>query len=199
MGIRHVDVEAGPTGIAMRVSSGGEVWTIDWGAEQVNVKDSRGIRLLARLVEQPGVDVHVLALASDDGESAPESSAGEVLDRRARDAYRRRIAEIAELLAEATHAGDARRSAALAYEHDALNAELARASGLGGRVRQTGSTTERARINVRKRIKDAIGRITRVDARLGRFLGNAIRTGTYCCFRPMTNLDANNCSTSRHA
>jgi hypothetical protein len=163
---------------------GGEIWRIERGAEQANVKDSRGMRLLARLIEQPGVEVHVLALASDDGTSVPESTAGEVIDDRARTAYRRRVAEIAKQLDDAARAGDTRRAANLEHEQKALQAELARASGLGGRARQTGSATERARINVQKRMKDAITRIAEVDPNLGRFLDRAVQTGTYCCFRP---------------
>jgi hypothetical protein len=198
MVIQHLDAETaldqarpGDTGvpraaasIATSLQRTGEIWTIAHGAARVNVKDSRGMRLLARLVERPGVDVHVLALASDGGASVPESTAGEVLDERARTAYRRRIAEIADQLDDAVRACDALRAANLEHERTALRAELARATGLTGRARQAGSATERARINVQKRIKDAIARIAAVNPSLGRFLGRVVRTGTYCCFRP---------------
>jgi hypothetical protein len=51
-------------------------------------------------------------------------------------------------------------------------------------LRHAGSVTERARINVQRRLKDAIRRIAQGDATLGAYLAKAIRTGTYCCFRP---------------
>ena len=170
--------------VATSLQCTGEIWTIARSGARVSVKDSRGMRLLARLVERPGVDVHVLALVSDGGASVPESTAGEMLDDRARKAYRRRITEIADQLDDALRAGDALRAANLEHERGALHAELARAAGLAGRVRHAGSVTERARINVQKRIKDAIARIAEVNPSLGRYLGRAVRTGTYCCFRP---------------
>ena len=42
--------------------------------------------------------------------------------------------------------------------------------------------SERARVNVQRRLKDAIARIAEADPVLGAFLGKAVRTGTYCRF-----------------
>src|SRR5207253_2802572 len=74
------------TRVDVTMELGGEIWTITRGKVNARVKDSRGMRLLARLVERPGEELHVLALASDDATSLGESSAGEVLDERARKA-----------------------------------------------------------------------------------------------------------------
>lgn len=177
-------LNGGEVGIGILFRCAGQIWHIDHDGRQVSVKDSSGMRLLAKLVAQPGVDIHVLALASGHGAWVPESTAGEMLDDRARSAYRKRITEIAEQLAVAARTGDAGRTANLEHEGRALRAELARATGLGGRVRQTGSATERARVNAQKRIRGAIARIADVDAKLGRLLDGAVKTGTYCCFRP---------------
>ena len=56
--------------------------------------------------------------------------------------------------------------------------------GLGGRPRPAASATERARVNVQRRLKDAVARVSEADAELGARLAGAIHTGTYCCFRP---------------
>lgn len=162
----------------------GELWKVARGPTVVRIKDSRGVQLLARLIERPGEDIHVLALASDEGTSVPDSSAGTVLDDRARTSYRVRLSELDDALGAAEAAGDARSAARLEREKDALVAELARATGLGGRARQAGSVTERARINIQRRLKDAVARITDADADLGRYLERALRTGTFCSFRP---------------
>ena len=69
-------------------------------------------------------------------------------------------------------------------EADALRAELARAVGLGGRVRRAGSAAERARVNVQRRIADAIHRIQERDAALGQHLARAVRTGAYLSYLP---------------
>jgi hypothetical protein len=162
----------------------GEVWRLERGARIVRVRDSRGIQLLARLVERAGEEVHVLALASEDGTSAPESDTGELLDEAARKAYRARLSAIADELAAAERAGAAARDAKLERERDALVTELTRAAGLGGRSRRGGSATERARINVQRRLKDAIVRIAEADAELGAYVESAVRTGTFCSFSP---------------
>ena len=157
---------------------------VEQGGRAVTVKDSRGLQLLARLVERPNEEIHVLALASDDpGASLPESSAGEAIDETARKAYRARLSELEEELAEAERRGDTGRVSKLQRERESLASELARAVGLGGRARQAGSATERARVNAQRRLKDAIARVTEVDAELGRFLARGVRTGTFCCFR----------------
>jgi hypothetical protein len=106
-----------------------------------------------------------------------------MLDHRARTAYRHRLAEIDGQLAAAEAAGDAESTRRLSLEKRALAGELARATGLSGRARLAGSATERARINVQRRLKVAIGRVGAVDPELGRFLSRAVCTGTYCCFR----------------
>jgi hypothetical protein len=178
------DAPAPAADAPLRMERAGADWRLSRGATSIGLRDSRGARLLARLIERPGEEIHVLALASDDGAAAPESTAGEQLDDTARKQYRRRLTELADQLADAEARGDARRAAAIERERDALVEELARATGLAGKARAAASTTERARVNVQKRLKDAIARVAEADAELGHTLDAAVRTGTYCCFRP---------------
>jgi hypothetical protein len=44
----------------------GDVWLVAHASRSARVKTSRGLQLLARLVEHTGEDSHVLALASDE-------------------------------------------------------------------------------------------------------------------------------------
>ncbi|MEM6928205.1 MAG: hypothetical protein AAF602_14830, partial [Myxococcota bacterium] len=69
-------------------------------------------------------------------------------------------------------------------EIEALTQELSRGLGLGGRPRRGTSAAERARVNVRKRIRDALDRIGRVHPSLGRHLERSVRTGTTCRYDP---------------
>ncbi len=173
-----------PSALAVRFERDSAGWNVGRGSVVVTVKDSRGMQLLARLVERPDEEIHVLALAGgDETTGVPESSAGEMLDERARRAYRQRLADLEEALSEAESHANASRAAALQREREAILAELARAVGLGGRPRRAGSVTERARVNVQRRIKDAVTRIAEVDEDLGRFFERTVRTGTFCCFR----------------
>ena len=143
------------------------------------------MQLLARLVERPHEEIHVLALASDEPvASVPESTAGEVIDEAAKRAYRTRVSELEDDIVEAKRHADVARAVKLEKEKAVLVAELTRALGVGGRTRQAGSATERARVNVQRRLRDAIAKIAEADADLGRFFERSLRTGTFCCFRP---------------
>ncbi len=97
------------------------------------------------------------------------------------EAYRKRIAEIDDALERTTDETTMRR---LEREKAAIVRELARAAGIGGRTRQAGSATERARVNTQRRLKEAIARVAEANGELGAYLDRAVRTGTFCCFRP---------------
>ena len=162
----------------------GDVVRVAWSGRTVRVRDTRGVRLLQRLVERPDEEVHVLALSSDEGGGLPDGDAGEALDARALRAYRVRLADLASAVDDASARADAGRLAALRHERDLLEAEVRRAVGLGGAARRSGSVTERARVNVQRRIKDAVARLAEADATVGRHFQRAVRTGTTCCYRP---------------
>ncbi len=110
--------------------------------------------------------------------------AGEMLDARAKDAYRRRLAEIDDDIEQARATGDAERAAQADTERDFLVRELARAFGLGGRGRRAASASERARAGVTRAVRQAIARIGEHHPQLGEHLNRTIRTGTYCVYFP---------------
>ena len=113
-----------------------------------------------------------------------DGDAGELLDARAKAAYRRRLAEIDEDLAEAHAIGDTARAAQAEVERDVLVRELSRAVGLGGRNRRAGSASERARSAVTRAMRHALARIRKHHAPLSDHLDRTIRTGTYCVYLP---------------
>jgi hypothetical protein len=128
------------------------------------------LQYLGRLLAHPGRDVHVLDLvagarAGSDVASSAEplladaGDAGELLDARARKAYRRRLAEIDEDIERARALGDVGRAAQAETERDFLLRELSRAVGLGGRRRRAGAASERARTAVTRAIRQALGRM----------------------------------------
>jgi hypothetical protein len=165
----------------------GDVWLVTHGDRSVRVRDSRGMHLLARLVERAGDEIHVLALATDDVAASGglvETNAGDALDDKAKAAYRTKLRDLLEDIEEAERNADRGTLEKLNRERAFLEQELSRAVGLGGRTRKDGSATERARVNVQRRLKDALGRIGEADAAVGRFLERAVRTGTFCCYRP---------------
>jgi hypothetical protein len=141
----------------------------------------RGIEYLHRLLSRPGTDISALDLASAQAGLATviQSDTGDVLDRQAITAYRRRIAEIDRLLGT-----DQPAKLLVSAERAAIQAQLDAATGLGGRPRSTGSTAERARVAVRKAIVAALLRIVEVHPALGRHLHECVRTWSVCRYEP---------------
>lgn len=161
----------------------GEVWSLRApSGSTLRFKHSKGFEYLRSLLDRPGQSLHVVAFA---GVVERTGDAGVVLDERAKAEYALRLAELREQQSEAEHFGDHGRTARAASEIEALAQQLAAAVGLGGRDRRAASDVERLRINVQRRLKDAIERIERADASLGRYLARAVKTGIYCSYVPL--------------
>ena len=175
-------VAAAP-GLAWSVEPHAGSWRVAIANRSFLVPDLRGMELLARLSANPHIEIHSLELISG-GESIDGGDAGELLDDKARTDYRRRLATLAEALEDATSRGDMARAERFRDEHEALIKELSRAIGRSGRVRRAGGATERARVTAQRRLKEAIRKIGELDSELGAYLERAIRTGTYCVYRP---------------
>ena len=112
------------------------------------------------------------------------SSAGNVLDAKARDAYRKRLQELTLEQAEAEAQNDPPRAARARRESEILAQQLATALGIGGRSRRAAAEAERARINVTRSIRSAISRMTTKSPGLAHHLSTSIRTGTFCHYVP---------------
>jgi len=175
---------ASPNPIAVELRRDGELWSIAGAGETHRLKDSRGMQLLARLVDAPERELHVLDLASLSAEPIDAGDAGEVIDAEARAAYRRRIGELRATIDEADDRHDLGRAEAARAELEQLEAELVAAVGLGGRGRRAPNATERARSNVQRRLAEATRRIAAVSPVLGSHLERCIRTGIYCRYSP---------------
>jgi tetratricopeptide (TPR) repeat protein len=179
----------------------GEYWSIAFAGEAFRLKDVKGLHYLAQLLRHPGREFHVLDLAAagqgiqaagprmspardDDLHQARVSGTGPVLDEQAKAAYRARLRELEEELAEATSWADPVRAAKARQERQFLADELAAAVGLGGRDRAAGSPAERARVSITKAVKIALARIRAHSPTLAGHLDATIHTGTFCCYTP---------------
>jgi tetratricopeptide (TPR) repeat protein len=163
----------------------GDYWSVVFEGRTVRVRDLKGMRYLAQLLAKPGREFHVLDLvAAETGQQVALGDAGEMLDERAKTAYRRRLAEIEEDIDQARVLEDDVREAQADAERDFLVRELSRAVGLGGRDRRAASASERARSGVTRAIRQGIVRIGEHHPQLGEHLDGAVRTGTYCAYVP---------------
>lgn len=162
----------------------GEYWTIGDAARPVRLRDGRGLGYLHQLLTHAGRGFAAIELAAPPEPGVRGGGDGPVVDARSRDEYRRRLAEIRAAQDEAAAHHDVGRTATLAAEAQWLTEALAHAVGLGGRLREAGSVTERARTAVTKAIRGAIRRIGAADAAVGRHLMRSVRTGTCCVYEP---------------
>ena len=176
----------------------GDTRLLQFAGRNVLLRDLKGMRYLARLLAEPSREFHVLDLVTAERGSFPtrralvdgevpgrgESDGGSVLDDRAKQAYRRRLAEIDEDLDDAALAGDTERVALAKADRDYLVTELSRAFGLGGRSRGFGSNAERARSSVTRAIRYASSRIRVHHPELAEHLDYAVHTGVYCAYTP---------------
>lgn len=178
----------------------GDYWSVGFQDERFLIKDSKGLRHLARLLAHPNQEVHVLDLvaaeeghgsgriahadARDAGLSLGSEPQIEAIDQQARDAYRARIGDLAEELDEAERHHDPGRAALAREEMDLLTDELSANVGLGGASRAAASSSERARMAVTKAMRAAIARLTQRSLALGGHLDTSVRTGTFCVYRP---------------
>ena len=182
----------------------GEYWTVSFAGETCRLKEARGLHYIAHLLQQPHEEVHAITLltlrahaSAEPADTSPFqdaslsldqtegfSDAGDMLDPQARAAYKQRLSELREELAEAQQFHDLGRSERLAAEIDFLTRELSRAVGLGGRLRRMGSPAERARVNITRAIKIALRKLTEHHPALGQHLTTTIKTGAYCSYTP---------------
>lgn len=169
-------------------------WIVAAEGVRGRLRDSKGLRHLAVLLASPGVERHALDLvdrlegvvASDEPpiDRRRLGDAGELLDGRARAAYRHRIEALREEIEEAFEADAEERAEILQRELDALVEQLASAFGLGGRPRRGSSAAERARLNVTRALRSATARIREVLPDAGAVLDRQVRTGLYCAYEP---------------
>jgi DNA-binding response OmpR family regulator len=169
----------------------GEYWTVEYEGRTLRLRDGKGMRILARLLADPGrpfaaLDLERLGLPPERSttRAVASSNAGELLDDDARRAYRVRVAELGEQIEAAQTEGRSDAAGQLREEMDFIVRELSRAFGLGGRSRHAGSIAERARLNVMRAVRSAMERTTAADAGLGAHLKATIHTGTVCAYTP---------------
>lgn len=180
----------------------GEYWTIVYDGRTSRLKDSRGMNYIAHLISHPGQQLHVRELgamfapASDSSRlrleekrrgaarAAESDGSAEMIDLRAANAYRCRADELRGEIDEAERLADLGRAQRAQSELGAIEAELRKTIGIGGRRRSFRSAADRERLRVRKAINVSIGKIRSFDPKLARHLAASIHTGYFCSYQP---------------
>ena len=105
-------------------------------------------------------------------------------DAQARAAYRRRLENLREELAEVERYNDPARATKAQAEIEFITTELAAAYGLSGHARKSNGAAEKVRKAVTNRIRTALAQIQQMHPPLWRHLRAALKTGTFCSYRP---------------
>jgi len=159
------------------------------------------------LLRHPGREFHVLdlaALTEPKSEATPPQKLsqeelaeqalyvddlrerGAELDSQARTAYKQRLEDAQEELAEAERHHDLGRISKLQTEIDFLLHELGSAYGVRRQAAQGTAARERVRQAVTKNLRASINKIAKAHAAFGTHLRNAIKTGLFCSYHPET-------------
>lgn len=169
--------------------------TVTFDGCTVRLKDLKGMRYLERLLAEPGRDFHVLDLVAVERGAFPVGDHAdscrmdvqcglEVFDSKAREAYRQRLAETEEDIAEAEAANDLHRAELARADRQFLIDELRRGVGLNDRARTIGDGFERARTSATRSLRYTLDRIAQHHPNLGEHLERTIHTGTYFTYKP---------------
>jgi hypothetical protein len=191
--------EGGKTAIPDKVFRlEGEFWTVAYQGKVAHLKDIAGLHYLAYLLKFPHKEIHVAELvAVSNGlpegavsiptELSPRKGlghAGDMLDAKAKAAYRQRVLELRTELEDAQACHDLGREERIQAEIEFLMTEITRAVGLGWKDKQAHDVNEKIRVNVQRAIKAAIEKISAHHPELGREFTAMIRTGMYCAYTP---------------
>jgi hypothetical protein len=164
----------------------GATWAITFDGVTRRLRDSKGLRDLAVLLQRAPQEVHCLELV---GGIDVGGDVGPALDEKARRAYQQRIRDLHDDIEDARAANDLVRAERAEADLDAFVAQLSQAFGLSGRSRPQGSASERARTTVTSRVRATIRQIAALHPDLGRHLQHAVRTGTWCAYAPEHAVD----------
>lgn len=163
--------------------------------------DSVGLRYIHRLLGTPTAFVHASQLVAHVQGLAPETSTFAFADEHAlnttapayeqqevlpQDARRRIMVEVDNLreeIATLRSAGDMHGLAEREDQLECIEAHLSRCTFQGRSVRFA-SQADRDRKSVGMAIRRAIHAISEIHSTLALHLGNSIKTGASCCYRP---------------
>ncbi len=179
------------TAAAFEFRRRGEYWRLTFDGQTVYLKDSVGLVYIARLLGEPHRDIPAVSLLAARAGIDPRvvsGSAGELLDEAGRKKYGKRYRDLTEELDEATANNDLGRMEKLKAELDHLGTELARAIGLGGRMREK-TDAEKVRKSVSMAVSRDIDRIKEQHATLGRHLSAFINSGYTFRYSPEQPID----------
>lgn len=178
----------------------GESWRVCYQGKKAILRDSKGVRCIFVLLQQPGNEFQVEQLEfeadskegyanrtiseEDLGRLSPDTrELDHQIDPLARRQYGDRIKALKEESEEARRNNDTERARKADLEIEQIRTELNRAFEQSGRPRKSGKT-EHARKRVSQAITYTLGKIRESHPSLELHLRRSITTGVYCGYNP---------------
>ncbi|MBI3802016.1 MAG: AAA family ATPase [Deltaproteobacteria bacterium] len=181
----------------------GKWWSLSFAGTTVTLRDVKGVRYIAYLLQRPQEEVHVLDLLAvttpppvtepptavaelRSAQLTVQSSSGGRLgpDAAARAAYRQRLAELQEELQETQRYNDPGRAGRIQAELEFLSKELAAMYGVSKYAASQRDEVEKVRKAVTNCIRDVLAKLQKVHPALWQHLFTALKTGTFCSYCP---------------
>ncbi len=180
-----------PETIAPEFRRVGRRWYLAFDGRAAAVKHSIGLVHIHALLSVPRKRIAAVELAGGDG--ARKIAWGELseepIDAKAKAAYKRRLAKIADQIEDAREFRKDEEVERLKEEQTAILAEVRTATALGGKIRTEPRALKRPRQTVAKGITRSFGDIEAEHPALARHLRASIRLGTLVSYEPECDID----------
>ena len=158
----------------------GELWKIKFLNTTIEIPHTKGMLDIARLVEKPECKISSVDLIG----TTVKETAVEVIDEKAKRAYKQRLLDLEADIREAEALSHYGRMERLREEFEEITDHLTKSLGLSGRTRKKHSTDEKARTAVTWRIRSSIKKISQIHPPLGKHLQASVKTGSFCEYTP---------------
>ena len=172
----------------------GEFASCTYMGKSFRLRNTKGVRQLSCLLQNPRTEIPSVLLAQLDSSAAtpdrpasgnlhPKQSSP-LLDKQAIREFLARRDELRTLIEENHELNDPAELAELKDELTWISNVLKTATNHRGRSRYSTSAEERARVSVRNNLTNTISKIARHSSIFGRHLTNSVKTGTMCVYLP---------------
>ncbi|HYF66526.1 MAG TPA: tetratricopeptide repeat protein [Ohtaekwangia sp.] len=157
-----------------------DLWCITFEGKSLRIAEVKGLCDIVKLLENPEKPFHCTELI---GAGLQEENQF-LFDAKAKRQYQKKIQELKEELKSAEEDNDLERMSSRQREYEFLMDHLSTSLGLGGRIRKSQGSVDKARSAVTWRIRNAIQRIDKCHPALGKHLSVSIKTGMFCSYSP---------------
>lgn len=162
------------------------LWEMSYDKRTVFLSDKKGYYDIANLLAKPNIEIHCSDLM---GNAINFEQTPLIMDDKAKTEYRNRLIDLDKEIQDFDLNNDYENVIKLREEYDAIVDHLTKSINVKGRTKKFSDATEKARVAITWRIRDAIKKINTVHPEFGKHLSVAISTGNYCSYSPENNIE----------